>query len=114
MLADGAGVYHFQVPDPVGNLIAIEDVNAAQDVTSALPAQHAAFGGRSGPMGLPFVRFGARWVFLGTGVWRVGFALVGAATDITAAIPRLIKMFWMFILHRLLLPQPEPNGAGVQ
>jgi YD repeat-containing protein len=66
---DGAGIYHFQVPDPVGNLITIDDVNSAQDVTAALPAQHAAFGGRSGPLGLPFVRFGARWVFLGTGMF---------------------------------------------
>ena len=66
---DGAGIYHFQVPDPMGNLVTIDDVNAAQDVTSALPAQHAAFGGRPGPMGLPFVRFGARWVFLGTGMF---------------------------------------------
>jgi len=54
---DGTGTYHFLVPDPVGNLIAIDDVNAAQDVTTALPAQHAAFGGRPGPMGLPFVRY---------------------------------------------------------
>jgi YD repeat-containing protein len=66
---DGAGIYHFQVPDPVGNLVSIDDINAAQDVITALPAQHAAFGGRSGPMGLPFVRFGARWVFLGTGMF---------------------------------------------
>jgi hypothetical protein len=66
---DGAGIYHFQVPDPMGNLVTIDDVNAAQDVTSALPAQHAAFGGRPGPLGLPFVRFGARWVFLGTGMF---------------------------------------------
>jgi YD repeat-containing protein len=66
---DGTGIYHFQVPDPVGNLVTIDDVNAALDVTSALPAQHAAFGGRSGPLGLPFVRFGARWVFLGTGMF---------------------------------------------
>jgi YD repeat-containing protein len=66
---DGTGIYHFQVPDPVGNLVSIDDVNAALDVSSALPAQHAAFGSRSGPMGLPFVRFGARWVFLGTGMF---------------------------------------------
>ena len=66
---DGAGVYHFQIPDPIGNLITIDDINSAQDVTTSLPAQHAAFGGRQAPFGLPFIRFGARWVFLGTGMF---------------------------------------------
>jgi YD repeat-containing protein len=66
---DGTGLYHFQIPDPVGNLIPIDDVTAAQNVTTSLPAKHAAFGGRPGPLGLPFVRFGARWVFLGTGMF---------------------------------------------
>lgn len=66
---DGAGVYRFQIPDPVGNLVAIDDTHAAQNVTTSLPAQHAAFGGRQAPFGLPFIRFGARWVFLGTGMF---------------------------------------------
>jgi hypothetical protein len=66
---DGAGVYHFQVPDPIGNLVTIDDISSAQDVTTSLPAQHAAFGGRQAPFGLPFIRFGARWVFLGTGMF---------------------------------------------
>lgn len=66
---DASGVYHFQIPDPVGNLITIDDVNAGQDVTTSLPAQHSAFGGRQAPFGLPFIRFGARWLFTGTGMF---------------------------------------------
>lgn len=66
---DVAGAYHFQIPDPIGNLVTIDDINSAVDVTTSLPALHTAFGGRQAPNGLPFIRFGARWMFLGTGMF---------------------------------------------